>query len=65
MDQLVFVQRSQFLGFPDTIWIQGVSVDFGASLIIYSRSNYGYWDLGVNRERIRTWLEKLEKADKP
>jgi uncharacterized protein (DUF1499 family) len=65
LDQLVFVQRSQLFGFPDTIWIQGSGVDLSASLIIYSRSNYGYWDLGVNRERIRTWLDKLEKTANP
>lgn len=65
LDQLVFIQRSRLFGFPDTIWIQGASVDSRASLIIYSRSNYGYWDLGVNRERIRNWLDKLKKADNP
>jgi uncharacterized protein (DUF1499 family) len=64
LDQFVFVQRSQLFGFPDTIWIQGAGVDWRSSLIIYSRSNYGYWDLGVNRKRIRTWLEKLDKAGK-
>lgn len=64
-NQLVFIQRSRLFGFPDTIWIQGASVDSRASFIIYSRSNYGYWDLGVNRERIRNWLDKLKKADNP
>jgi len=65
LDQLVFVQRSQLFGFPDTIWVQGSEVDLRASLIIYSRSNYGYWDLGVNRTRIRNWLDKLKKAAGP
>jgi len=64
LEQLVFIQRSRFLGFPDTVWIQGVSVNRGSSLIIYSRSNHGYWDLGVNRSRIRSWLVKIEKAVK-
>ena len=62
LDQLVFVQRSALLGFPDTIWIQGAYVDTRASIIIYSRSNYGYWDFGVNRDRVRTWLAKLGRA---
>lgn len=60
--QLVFVQRSRLFRFPDTIWIQVVNpVDPGdnVSLIIYSRSNYGYWDLGVNKRRVRRWLAKL------
>ena len=64
LDQLVFVQRSALLGFPDTIWIQGVYVDTRTSIIIYSHSNYGYWDFGVNRDRVRTWLAKIEKISK-
>lgn len=57
--QLVFVQRSRVFRFPDTIWIQGVDRGSDMSLIIYSRSNYGYWDFGVNRRRVRRWLTKL------
>lgn len=62
LDQLVFVQRSRLFGFPDTIWIQGLAVDAGSSLIIYSRSNYGYSDFGVNGDRVRRWLAALEEA---
>ena len=64
LEQLIYVQRSALLGFPDTVWIQAVDVDEGTSVIVYSRSNYGYWDLGVNRDRVRLWLEKLESATK-
>lgn len=62
LDQLVFVQRSKYLGFPDTIRVQGATVDAKASIIIYSRSNYGYWDFGVNRARVQSWLELLVQA---
>jgi uncharacterized protein (DUF1499 family) len=62
LNQLVFVQRSALLRFPDTIWIQGASLDTGATIIIYSRSNYGYSDLGVNRDRVRIWLARIEHA---
>lgn len=64
LEQLIYVQRSAVFGFPDTIWIQLVDVDASTSVIVYSRSNYGYWDFGVNRERARDWLEKLESATK-
>ncbi|MDA0369774.1 MAG: DUF1499 domain-containing protein [Proteobacteria bacterium] len=64
LNQLVFVQRSASFGFPDTIWVQSADVDQRTSVIIYSRSNYGYWDLGVNRDRVRDWLKKLEGAIK-
>ena len=64
LDQLVFIQRSRLFGFPDTIWVQGISINLGSTLIIYSRSNYGYWDLGTNRERVGSWINKLDKAVK-
>ena len=59
LQQLVFVQRSRIFRFPDTIWIQGVRTGTGSTVIIYSRSNYGESDLGVNKKRVRAWLEKL------
>lgn len=57
--QLVFVQRSRIFRFPDTVWIQGIQIDTGSSVIIYSRSKYGLSDLGVNKKRVRVWLTKL------
>ena len=60
--QLVFVQRSAIFRFPDSVWIQAVTLPEGASVIIYSRSNYGYSDLGVNRERVELWLDLLRDA---
>jgi len=65
LDQLVFVERSRLFGFPDTIRIQGARAGAGATVIIYSRSNYGYWDLGVNRDRVRFLLEALKRTVGP
>ena len=59
LQQLVFVQRSRIFRFPDTVWIQGVRTGTGSAIIIYSRSNYGESDLGVNKKRVRAWLTKL------
>lgn len=57
---LVFVQRSLIFRFPDTVNIAVSAVGDGqASLAIYSRSNYGYGDFGVNRRRVETWLKRL------
>lgn len=61
-EQLVFVQRSRLFGFRDTIWIETVDLDPHASVIIYSRSNVGFWDLGVNLRRVRAWLAAVEAA---
>ncbi len=58
--RLVFVQRSRLFRFPDTVNIAIVPIDDGHSAVaIYSRSNYGYGDLGVNRARVEEWAAKL------
>lgn len=58
--RLVFVQRSLIFRFPDTINIAVQSVGDGqATIAVYSRSNYGYGDFGVNRRRVQTWLKRL------
>tara|TARA_R110002072_G_scaffold60051_25_gene152659 strand:- start:531 stop:1019 length:489 start_codon:yes stop_codon:yes gene_type:complete len=61
LNQLVFVQRSRVFRFPDTIWIQPVRRGTVASVIIYSRSKYGYGDFGANKRRVRRWLGKLSE----
>lgn len=56
-----FVQRSFLMRFPDFVSVQVVPVsEASATLAIYSRSKYGYSDLGVNEKRITNWLELLE-----
>ena len=54
-------QRSAVFGFPDNI--SAVLVPLGraqSTLAIYSRSTYGYSDLGVNKARVKGWIEALE-----
>ncbi len=62
LHQLVFVQRSALWGFPDTVWVQAVETAAGSSVIVYSRSTYGYWDIGVNRARVTRWLGLLAEG---
>lgn len=62
LHQLVFVQRSALFGFPDTVWVQAAETAAGPSVIVYSRSTYGYWDLGVNRARVARWLDLLAEG---
>lgn len=55
-----YVQRSERLGFPDTIVVRFYDRPDGQStLAIYSRSKLGHSDLGANRARIERWLAKL------
>jgi uncharacterized protein (DUF1499 family) len=53
-------QRSAVFGFIDRISTRFVPLASSRStLIAYSRSQVGYWDLGVNRRRLRRWLSDL------
>ncbi len=60
LGQTVYVQRSALFRFPDTVRLQVVALDASSSsLALYSRSNYGYSDLGVNGRRITDWLAAI------
>ena len=57
-----YVQRSALLGFPDTIVVRFLDLPGGTSMVaIYSRSQLGEGDMGVNKARIERWLGKLKK----
>jgi len=59
--RLVLVQRSAFFRFPDTITLQVFPLpDGGSTLAIYSQSNYGYGDFGVNKDRVRAWIGLID-----
>jgi uncharacterized protein (DUF1499 family) len=59
--RLVLVQRSAFFRFPDTITLQVFALPDGDStLAIYSQSNYGYGDFGVNKDRVRNWIGLID-----
>ena len=58
--RLVLVQRSRVFRFPDTVTVQVFPLPQGGStLAMYSRSNYGRSDLGVNKARIRRWMRLI------
>lgn len=54
------VVRSQLMGFPDFVTVKLLEVEGGTALAIFSRSQYGQSDLGVNKARVEDWLEALE-----
>ena len=57
-----YVQRTKIMRFPDTIVVRFIDLGDGRSTIaLYSRSQLGEADFGVNRARIERWLEKLSK----
>jgi len=59
--RLVLVQRSFFFRFPDTITVQVFPLpDGNATLAVYSQSNYGHGDFGVNKGRVRAWIGLID-----
>ncbi|WP_448215088.1 DUF1499 domain-containing protein [Endozoicomonas sp. 2B-B] len=61
--QVDYVQRTPFMGYPDTITVRFYSQGEDTStLAIYSRSHYGYSDLGANKKRITLWLDNLKAS---
>jgi uncharacterized protein (DUF1499 family) len=59
--QAHYVARSALLNFPDLVTV-AIQPDGAASstMILYSRSVYGYSDLGANRARVEAWLNALQ-----
>lgn len=63
-----FVQRSALMGYPDLISAQAAPLPPGADgaprtgLAIFSRSVYGYSDMGVNAARLDRWIAALNDA---
>jgi uncharacterized protein (DUF1499 family) len=59
--QAHFVARSALFNFPDLITAQATAAGpEHSTLVLYSRSVYGYGDLGVNRQRLNAWLAALQ-----
>jgi len=64
--QAHFVARSAWLNFPDLVVAQVTAAGPDAStLVLYSRSVYGYGDFGVNQARVVTWLAALDRTLNP
>ena len=60
---LRYVQRSKVMGFPDTINVRVVpTVNGGSAVLIYSRSQIGKGDMGVNLARVKRWSELIVAA---
>lgn len=61
-EQYEYQVLTPVIHFPDTVTVRLLPGNEGRSTIaIYSRSHYGYSDLGVNRRRVQGWLEELSQ----
>lgn len=56
-------QRTPVWRFADDITIEALPLaERRATIVLYSRSRSGYWDLGVNRRRARRWLRQIVRG---
>ena len=60
--QAQWVARSALMNYPDIIVAEVVPGPEGAGLFLYSRSLFGWSDMGVNRKRVEAWLAALDAA---
>jgi len=69
VDGLHVVVTSAIFSFKDDIRIHVIPLSSRQStLVLYSASRVGYWDLGANRRRVEDWLTRLHivlSAPKP
>lgn len=57
-----YIVRSRLMRYPDTVNVRILGAGPGRSQIaIYSRSQIGYSDMGVNRARIARWLDEIAR----
>ena len=57
---MTYVQRTKTLKVPDYISVRFIPLgETSSTVAIYSRSRYGYGDLGVNKQRVERWLASL------
>ncbi|MEM8750778.1 MAG: DUF1499 domain-containing protein [Pseudomonadota bacterium] len=63
-NRLRFVQRTKLMRFPDTINIEFLpQADGRSSLAVFSQSQIGTSDFGVNLARLERWLERLRQHE--
>ncbi len=61
LGQLVFIQRTAVLQFPDIVRVQAIAMPGGKSaLALYSHSLYGHYDFGANRRRAQAWMVAIK-----
>ena len=57
-----YLVRTKLMRYPDTVVTQVIALDEGhATLALYSRSQIGRSDFGVNGKRLERWLARLEE----
>jgi uncharacterized protein (DUF1499 family) len=59
-----YVHKSKLFKLPDYVTVQFLDLiepTPASTLMIYSKSKYGFGDFGANKNRVKRWLEELRK----
>ncbi|WP_448203290.1 DUF1499 domain-containing protein [Azospirillum sp. sgz302134] len=60
-EQIEAEVRTPWLRFPDLVTVRIIpEADGRSSFAVYSRSLYGYSDMGVNAARVKAWVAEVE-----
>ncbi len=62
---VTYVVRSRIMGFPDAVSVRLVPVEGGTRAEMFSRSRYGYSDMGVNAARLDRWIAAIAAQTGP
>ena len=62
---MTYVVRSRLMGYPDAVSIRLVPVGQGTRVEIFSRSRFGYSDMGVNAARVERWISTARAQTGP
>ena len=58
---MTYVQHTATLKMPDYLTIKFIDLGDGTSTVaIYSRSRFGYGDMGMNQRRAESWIKALD-----
>jgi len=61
---MTYVQQSPSLNLPDYVSVKFIDLNGGNSTIaVYSRSRFGYDDLGANEKRVLNWVSTLQSFE--
>jgi uncharacterized protein (DUF1499 family) len=57
---VTYLTRSALWGFPDFTSVRILPSGDGSEVLVYARSRFGDGDAGVNRARVKRWLDTLQ-----
>ena len=61
--RITYITRTAIWGFPDYTTVTAKNLREGSRLTLYGRLRFGIGDRGVNRARIKYWLQRMDALD--